>query len=258
MKSIQDHFAEMASRYDRSSNRLILLDYDGSLVPFTRIPEIARPSEVVKRLLRSLASDPANKVVIVSGRDADTLNRWLGDLPIQLVAEHGAFFRGENGTWMPILSARNEWIPNVLPSLTTLANRFEGTFVEQKYFSLVWHYRDAAFRISEREVMEVFLACQALPQAGDFIAYREDCCIELRSKGVDKGRFASVYLQENGPLDFGLAIGDGATDEDLFRAAGNDLYTIRVGFSENSAARFFVNRQEDVLPLLAALAAQQS
>ena len=58
----------------------MLLDYDGTLVPFTATPELARPDAALMRLLRSLASRPDTEVHIVSGRSREALEQWVGEL----------------------------------------------------------------------------------------------------------------------------------------------------------------------------------
>ncbi|HXD79305.1 MAG TPA: bifunctional alpha,alpha-trehalose-phosphate synthase (UDP-forming)/trehalose-phosphatase, partial [Puia sp.] len=68
--------------YQRAGNRCLLLDYDGTLVPFTRIPSEAAPDNTVRDMLSRLSSDPRNHVVIISGRDMSSLDRWLGTLPV--------------------------------------------------------------------------------------------------------------------------------------------------------------------------------
>ncbi|MEZ5418893.1 MAG: bifunctional alpha,alpha-trehalose-phosphate synthase (UDP-forming)/trehalose-phosphatase [Vicinamibacterales bacterium] len=67
----------------------LLLDYDGTLVPFARSPGLAAPDAELKTLLRALSERPGTLVEIVSGRPKDTLEAWLGDLPVALWAEHG-------------------------------------------------------------------------------------------------------------------------------------------------------------------------
>src|SRR5581483_9234990 len=80
-----------------------------------------------------------------------------------------------------------------------------------------------------------------------------DCAIEIRTAGVDKGKFAKKYMRPK-RYDFILAIGDGRTDEDLFEALERNSYTIKVGQTSNSAARFFVENQEKVITTLQILA----
>ena len=56
----------------------------------------AQPTPELISILQQLASDPANHIVINSGRDHFTLEKWLGSLPVSMAAEHGAFYK-ENG-----------------------------------------------------------------------------------------------------------------------------------------------------------------
>lgn len=90
--------ASLKLRYDQAVRRLVLLDYDGTLVAFKARPEDAKPTPELIALLQRLADDPANHVVINSGRDHYTLEKWLGNLPVSFAAEHGAFYK-EHGVW---------------------------------------------------------------------------------------------------------------------------------------------------------------
>ena len=80
--------------------RAILLDYDGTLMPFCDDPAQVRPDRALLDLLCRLGSCEDNAVVVVSGRDKDTLEKWLGDVPVGLVAEHGAWLCDPSrGAW---------------------------------------------------------------------------------------------------------------------------------------------------------------
>lgn len=69
--------------------RVLLLDYDGTLVPFTATPSLAVPDVTLLSLLHELSSRDDTHVHVVSGRCRHTLDSWLGHLPIGLHAEHG-------------------------------------------------------------------------------------------------------------------------------------------------------------------------
>lgn len=90
--------ASLKLRYDQAAHRLVLLDYDGTLAAFKSKPEDAKPTPELIALLQRLADDPANHVVINSGRDHYTLEKWLGNLSVSFAAEHGAFYK-EHGVW---------------------------------------------------------------------------------------------------------------------------------------------------------------
>lgn len=80
--------------------KLFVFDYDGCLIPFQAIPQLAIPPPSLLRLLRRLLSaSPDNVVLIVSGRDRISLEEWFGSLPVYIAAEHGSFFRTPHGDW---------------------------------------------------------------------------------------------------------------------------------------------------------------
>ncbi len=59
----------IVAHYRKANNRLILLDYDGTLIPFSKYPEDAIPDDKVRGQILKLSEDKKNKVVIISGRD---------------------------------------------------------------------------------------------------------------------------------------------------------------------------------------------
>lgn len=78
--------------YNNSSRRLILLDYDGTMMPRDRVDKT--PSPEVISVLNSLCKDPKNVVFIVSGRGKDPLEKWFSECEeLGLSAEHGFFTR---------------------------------------------------------------------------------------------------------------------------------------------------------------------
>lgn len=94
----QEQFDQIKQKYDNASSRLLLLDYDGTLVPFTKNPKDAVPSQQLIDLLNRIKEDKRNTVVINSGRNYKILDKWFNHIDIDLTAEHGAFYR-ENGIW---------------------------------------------------------------------------------------------------------------------------------------------------------------
>lgn len=86
--------AKLLYQYRNSRKRLFMFDYDGTLTPIVRDPQSAIPSDRVIRTIKTLASDPANSVWIISGRDQAFLDEWMGHISeLGLSAEHGSFMR---------------------------------------------------------------------------------------------------------------------------------------------------------------------
>jgi len=84
---------QIIRKFKKSSKRLFLLDYDGTLVGFAGRPKQAGPDAGLLKLLRAISRDRKNNVVIISGRDKTTLETWIGKLDVSLVAEHGAWIK---------------------------------------------------------------------------------------------------------------------------------------------------------------------
>lgn len=82
---------EIRQQWDKADRKLVLCDYDGTLTPLVRTPEKAKPLPMLRKLLRRLGSESNVDLMLVSGRDRETMERWFGDLPVGLIAEHGAW-----------------------------------------------------------------------------------------------------------------------------------------------------------------------
>jgi trehalose 6-phosphate synthase/phosphatase len=78
--------------YKKSNSRVILLYYDGTLVPQTTINRT--PNETVVNIMNALCADKKNVVFIVSGRGRVSLEKWFSSCPeLGIAAEHGYFMR---------------------------------------------------------------------------------------------------------------------------------------------------------------------
>jgi trehalose 6-phosphate synthase/phosphatase len=214
--------------YRAADRRVILLDYDGTLMPFADKPQDVVPSESLMDTLRALSADERNQVVVISGRDRDTLDEWLGGLNIDLVAEHGVWLRETGREWLTIEPMNDEWKPRIRPTLDMYVDRTPGSFVEEKDYSLVWHYRKIHPELAETRVRELKDALTSMAADAGLALLDGNRVLEVRAQGVNKGRAAHRWMgrEETG---FVLAIGDDRTDEDVFEAAPDGSWTIKVG-----------------------------
>lgn len=248
MEYIFDHASDLESHYLRSFNRLFFLDYDGTLDPPNDQRNVAIPSMEVRELLIKLASDHSNQVAIISGRKRNDLD-WFSDLPVMLVAEHGGFHKNYGERWTTFFDESTAWKNKVYSALRALTVQFDGSFIEEKHYSLTWHYGQGPEQISAKEKKQIVGAINLLPSREEFLMYHQDHAIELCTKNINKGRFAKQYIKQE-KSDFIFAVGDGATDEDLFDGIGKSYFTIKVGQGVGSSARFFLADQCEVIRLL--------
>jgi trehalose 6-phosphate synthase/phosphatase len=240
--------AQVHLHYQLATSRCILLDYDGTLVPLVPKPEDAVPTPELKQLLNDLAADPKNNVVVISGRDQATLDRWLGDLPISMVAEHGATWRMKNEPWQQLVAGPDQWKSEIRPIMQKFVTRCVGSFVEEKTNTIAWHYRKTHPDLGFTRSRELINTLSELLQNTMLQVIDGNKVVEVRMSGFDKGVMALKMVNEI-PNDFILCIGDDTTDEDMFKALSDRAYTIKVG-NTATAAQYMVYNQKKVLELL--------
>ncbi len=234
MSDLRQIAAHVTARYHASERRLFFLDYDGSLASFRRRPEEARPDRELLTLLGRLTLDRRNTVVLVSGRDRGTLLDWFGQLPINLIAEHGAWVKTAAGEWEHAAWSDPGWKRAVRPVLDAFSASVPGSFVEEKPSALVWHYRGAAISGAEargRALVEFLLTFTAYARLRVIPGNK---AIEVHVGGVDKGLAAERFLA-SGESDFVLALGDDFTDEDILAALPPGSLAVHVGPNPSAA-----------------------
>jgi trehalose 6-phosphate synthase/phosphatase len=220
----------LTARLRDSEDLLALLDYDGTLVPYTATPELARPDPALLELLGALAARPRTEVHVVSGRARETLEHWLGALPIALHAEHGFWSRGLDGSqWTPSGEIGAAWREPALAILRDITARTPGSLIEIKSVALAWHYRMADQESGARRANELRLHLSQLlsNQPVEILAGHK--VVEIRPYGIHKGRIVPPLPPERLASITVFAIGDDRTDEDLFAALPPDAITVKVG-----------------------------
>ncbi|MDO7884981.1 bifunctional alpha,alpha-trehalose-phosphate synthase (UDP-forming)/trehalose-phosphatase [Hymenobacter cheonanensis] len=235
--------------FQAASERLILLDYDGTLVGFHPNPQRAAPDQELRLLLRALTDLPHTRVVLISGRDRATLEKWLGDLPVDFITEHGVWLRAAGEEWELFQAMRNDWMRELRPVLELYVARTAGSFIEEKDYSLVWHYRRADADLGEVRARELLTHLAFMTANTELQVMEGNKVLEIKHSGINKGSATSRWLARF-LADFILALGDDRTDEDTFRALPPEAYTVKVGTGSRSLARFNLASPTEVRQLL--------
>lgn len=244
-------FTALAQQFQSATQRTLMLDYDGTLVPFSDTPKQARPDSELLDILAALAADPANEVAMVSGRARSDLEQWFGHLPLTLIAEHGVWLRPKRGEWRALKVLTAEWKERIRPILQLYVDRLPGAMLEEKEFSLAWHYRRTDPEQASLRAKELLDDLADYTRNIDVQVLEGDKVLEVRNTGVTKGTAATQWLENQTP-GFILAIGDDWTDEDLFRALPPTAYSVRVGLA-NTAARYYLGNHTAVRRFLRSL-----
>jgi trehalose 6-phosphate synthase/phosphatase len=234
----------------QSKKITLFLDYDGTLREITAHPMDATPSKEVLELIRHLADLKEVDVHIVSGRDHHTLQRWFGDLPIHLSAEHGFLMRKSNQeNWNSLKEIDLSWVPYVKKILKRAVEEVPGSFLETKSSVLSWHYRLADVNYGEWRANELYssliqelanLPVEIVP--GKYV-------LEVRAQGVSKAKYVQQILDSYFPNHFILCIGDDRTDHDMYQALPENAISIHVG-EHSVKTSYHLNSPVEVCDLL--------
>jgi trehalose 6-phosphate synthase/phosphatase len=243
----------LSTRMAATEDLLVLLDYDGTLVPYTPTPDLARPDAALLELLEEVAGRPRTEVHVVSGRTREALERWLGRLPVALHAEHGFWSRPAGAaTWTAASEATGEWREAALAILREFTARTPGSLIEVKSVALAWHYRMADQEAGARRANELRLHLSQLLSNQPVEILAGNKVLEIRPYGINKGLIVPPLPPERLATTTVLAIGDDRTDEDLFAAVPSEAITIRVGPGP-TRARFRLESVAAVRALLRSL-----
>jgi trehalose 6-phosphate synthase/phosphatase len=234
---------EIYSNYRKAKNKILLLDYDGTLQSFFGNPSDAKPDPELLGLLEDLNSDKTTEIVLISGRDKDTLEHWFRKMDITLIAEHGVWVKPRTAKWKEFAHSQKSWKENIRPVMESYMDRTPGSLIEEKSHSLVWHYRKADIELGVLRALELIADLSNLLWNQELEILEGSKVIEVKVAGINKGKAAFNYMQGKS-YDFILAMGDDWTDEYLFREMPEPAITIKVGTSRSSAKYYIENYRE--------------
>ena len=202
----------------RARERVLLLDYDGTLAPFHRRPERAMPYPRVAQLLHQAATQCATRIVIVSGRKLADLRGPLTRIPHdEAWASHGWERFTSSGARLGYA------IPHAAQRKLQLAETparglaMHGVRVERKPASVAVHWRGLQPALIERVRALLAEAWDGL-DAEELVLLEFDGGVELRARGRDKGDAVRDILSTCSEEAVCAYLGDDLTDEDAFEA----------------------------------------
>lgn len=244
---------QLLSRFRRADKRLILLDYDGTLIPFIEDFKASKPSKKIIRLMQQLISNSSNEVVLVSGRQAKDLDAWFGELHMNLVAEHGAVVKKAGSKqWKTQEYVDTHWKTIILPVLEKYTAVTPHAMIEIKPHSLVWHYRASPSYASQKNAVIIKRVLKPILKRYGIQIFQGNKILEIKDPKIHKGTAVNQWLATK--HDIVVAIGDDYTDEDLFECLSEAAYTIKVG-PGRTYANYRLKTVDEVTAFLKALSA---
>ena len=226
-----------------AATTLFAFDLDGTLAPIVPDPAaIVIPDEVRQSLIEL---NNVAWLAIITGRSRSDALAHLGFTPRFLVGNHGAEgLPGRDSSEEDFIRLCQGWKKQL--QLLLPAKASSGIVLEEKGETLTVHYRQADDPLHAQElVLGAMAHLTPAPRrvSGKFVENL------VPQAAVDKGA-AVEMLMEHLDCPRALFIGDDVTDEDVFRRKNPAVLTIRVEEDQDSAARYYLRGQEEMVELL--------
>lgn len=239
----------ITNNFSQAKKAAILVNYDGVLVPLNRDYQGTRPSGEVTRLLEELTIKKKADIFINSGRSKEYLDIHLGNLPLNLSAEHGTWIRDANDKdWTLLKPLTTEWKEEILPFLEVYTDRLPGSVVEEKELSVSWHYHKADIEQASYLAKEVVDNLISITQNMNIQVSHESKTVEVYHSGIDKSELVMHWLDQK-DYDFILFIGEDRSDEEVFQTLPRNAYSVKIG-KIYTDAKYMLKSQKDAINLL--------
>jgi trehalose-phosphatase len=236
-----DHLASLVlGATGRTRHLAFLLDFDGTLVPIAKRPELARADAALRVMLDRLGSHPQVSVAVVSGRSReDLLAAMGGSVRASLFAEHGGVGVLPDGAVVFLTKPPNGDLLPVRHRVREVTWP-EGVWVEEKDMALALHTRGAPRDGAARAGTMLRQIVGDVDRGQRLRVLEGKEILEVQPRGLHKGLVVEwLRRPQTGKSPLLVAIGDDRTDEDAFRSLAPGDFAIRVGHAgEPTAASF--------------------
>lgn len=235
------------------NSKVLLLDYDGTLTQIVNDPSSALLKPRMRKLVKDLQAKNDIEVVIVTGRDANFIQKQFEGIDCYIACEHGAkFYDYKKEKWRNLVSSnKSEWFNQAAQIIREYTRRTPSSFFEKKNYAIAWHYRKSPQDFGEFQARKLVIDLEAGLAHLPVTVMLGKKVVEVKSIEANKGYFAQWFMQryiKEGQEIF--AIGDDKTDEDMFSALHNKGSCVKVGSPSKTTANYFIEEQHQVYDTL--------
>lgn len=212
--NLEDFYARLAS----ADKRLLMLDYDGTLAPFTTERDAAVPYPQIRETLMALLDGDRTRVVVISGRTVDALKKLLDSkrLP-ELWGCHGLERYTRDGHYS-IVELPDEMREKLSELYNWTAEKSLVNFCEFKPSGAAYHWRGLPQGEADQIHQMVRERWHDIAESTNLELFEFDGGVEIRVSGTNKATPVEKLLQEADDDTIAAYLGDDRTDEDAFSA----------------------------------------
>jgi trehalose-phosphatase len=259
MRHLLEEAFEAVERFARLPDALLVLDFDGTLAPFTARPEAARLEPTAAKALDRLlaAAGPGFRVGVASGRPVRDLRRLLPSLHVW-VGLHGLELAlDEEPSRLRLDPAPSDRaLERLRPRLDEAIGA--GGRVEDKGHSIALHVRGLEPARAAAAIAAFVREVEREREAGAPLeCLSGHSVVEARPVGVGKHRAIDEALRRLGARGLGF-VGDDVTDEEVFRAFRAELTVAVMDPPRTTAAAYYLRGPRETAAMLDALAVRRS
>ena len=255
MKYAWSVWPSLQKRICSSKQKLLILDFDGTLAKIVKKPHEAALEKQTKDILAALSQSPFYKLAVISGRSLNDLMSFFHIKNIIYTGNHGLELKG-NGLSLPIQAKKAKKLGALVwllgEKIKDEFSKVPGIFIENKNYTLSVHYRNVSkpyLPFFKQEIARFRKQYAHWP-----LVWRKGKKVWEVRPGMKwhKGD-AALYLAGKFPAALPIVIGDDATDEDMLRAMRHRGVTIHVGRAKSSSAEYYLKSSKDVTTFLGQL-----
>lgn len=242
---------EFFERLAAAARACLMLDYDGTLAPFTPEREHAAPYPGVVDLLKRIARQERTSLAIVSGRAVRQVRKLLGwGRGIEFWGSHGAERLHADGSYESyrLTDRQAGGVSGAMSVLTALVPPEQ---IERKPFSVALHWRGIHESIHSAWAAQIRSPWEEIAERSSLGVHSFNGGIEIRPVDATKAIAVQRILLEAGEQCLPAYLGDDLTDEDAFQALPGHGLGVLVGDEPRpSNATLFLRRPDEVLEFL--------
>jgi trehalose-phosphatase len=208
------------SLLENSIDRILMLDYDGTLAPFNPDRNKAYPYPKAAEIVNKILVDNSCRVIIISGRTIDDLlNLIMFESMPEIWGSHGYEKQLPDGTrFIETVSAEVKETIRLYEEAFRIAELEK--YCEKKPFGIAVHWRGCSMdQINQIKTKVDHIASKINNHSVSVADF--DGGKEIRINGIDKGTAVNKIMSNAMAGSVSAYLGDDLTDEDAFRQMGD-------------------------------------